>query len=69
VRIDKGVTVLVLAGPFEGKVGVVQELDDRGGARVVLGTMSSWVPIADLRKDSAGRGRPPLRSSHRKPGR
>jgi len=61
--------VQVLAGPFEGKVGVVQELDGKGGARVVLGTMSSWVPLVDLRRDSLGLERPPIRSSHRKPGR
>jgi hypothetical protein len=60
--------VEVLAGPFEGKVGVVQELDGKGGARVVLGTMSSWVPLADLKQEIAGRERPPFRSSHRKPG-
>jgi transcription antitermination factor NusG len=65
----KGATVKVLAGPFEGKVGVVQELDGKGGARVVLGTMSSWVPVADLGADSTGRERPSFRSSHRKPGR
>jgi len=58
----------VLAGPFEGKVGVVQELDGKGGARVVLGTMSSWVPVSDLKEDVALRARPPLSSSHRKPG-
>ncbi len=68
-RIVKGVTVHVLAGPFEGKTGVVQELDGKGGARVVLGTMSSWVPLADLTQDTSGRERPPFRSSHRKPGR
>ncbi len=65
--IVKGVTVQVMAGPFEGKVGVVQELDGKGGARVVLGTMSSWVPIVDLTKDAAVAPRPPFRTSHRKP--
>ena len=68
-RIVKGVTVHVLAGPFEGKTGVAQELDGKGGARVVLGTMSSLrVPLADLTRDTSGRERPPFRSSHRKPG-
>jgi ribosomal protein L24 len=68
-QIQKGATVQVLAGPFEGKVGVVQELDGKGTARVVLGTMSSWVLLADLTEEahSTARERPPFRSSHRKP--
>ena len=65
--LDKGMTVHVLAGSFEGKVGVVQELDGKGNARVVLGTMSTWVPIADLTLEATGRERPPFKSSHRKP--
>jgi len=67
--IDKGVTVLVLAGPFKGRVGVVQELDGKGEARVVLGTMSSWIPTRDLTLDAIRRARRAFRSSHRKPGR
>jgi hypothetical protein len=67
--LEKGATVQVLAGPFEGKVGVVQEIDGKGTARVVLGTMSSWVPLTDLSEDRPDtRTRPPFRSSHRKPG-
>jgi hypothetical protein len=66
--VQKRATVLVLAGPFEGKVGVVQELDGKGEARVVLGTMSSWVPVVDLTLDGQSRERPPFRSSHRRPG-
>ncbi len=67
--IQTGATVHVLAGTFQGKVGVVQELDGKGGARVVLGTMSIWVPVGDLTQEASARARPPLRSSHRKPGR
>ena len=67
ISVAKGATVQVLAGPFEGKTGIVQELDGKGGARVVLGTMSSWVPVAELTEDCTGRERPPFRSSHRKP--
>jgi transcription antitermination factor NusG len=67
--IEKGARVLVLAGPFEGKTGVVQELDGKGAARVQLGTLSSWVPLADLVEQIDGRERPYLGSSHRKPGR
>jgi hypothetical protein len=59
----------VLAGTFQGKVGVVQELDGKGAARVALGTLSVWVPVVDLTQDAAGRERPSFRSSHRKPGR
>jgi ribosomal protein L24 len=65
--VDKGTTVHVLAGSFEGKVGVVQELDGKGNARVVLGTMSTWVPIRDLTEERAGGVRPSFKSSHRKP--
>jgi transcription antitermination factor NusG len=64
-----GATVHVLTGTFEGKVGVVQELDGKGSARVMLGTMSIWVPLVDLTHEAAKRDRPPLPSSHRKPGR
>ena len=70
LAIEKGVTVLVLAGPFDGKVGVVQELDGKGAARVVLGTgMSSVGPDRPTlpSKKRPGRERPPFRSSHRKP--
>ena len=67
--IDKGATVTVLAGPLVGKTGTVQELDGKGEARVVLGTMSSWIPLAQLTVDGQGSERPPFRSSHRKPGR
>ena len=66
---DKGSRVQVLTGPFEGKLGVVQELDGKGGARVQLGTLSSWVPLVDLVEPMEGRERPYLGSSHRKPGR
>jgi transcription antitermination factor NusG len=67
VVIEKGVTVLVLAGPFDGKVGVVQELDGKGAARVTLGTLSAWIPTTDLTQEAQGRERPPFKSSHRKP--
>ena len=45
--IDRGTRVRVLAGPFEGKVGVVQALDDRG-ARVLFGLLATRVDLADL---------------------
>jgi hypothetical protein len=65
--VEKGVTVLVLEGAFKGKVGVVQELDGKGGARVALGTLSTWIPTGDLTQEAVGRARPPFKSSHRKP--
>ena len=65
--VEKGGTVVVLEGPFKGKVGVVQELDGKGGARVALGTLSTWIPTGDLTQEASGRARPPFKSSHRKP--
>jgi len=55
----------VLHGPFAGKVGVVRELDGKGGARVLLGLLETRVDVADLRVDRDGR--PRLGSSHRRP--
>jgi len=65
--IEKGTRVRVLAGPFDGKEGVVQELDGRGGARVMLGLFSTRIDVKDLIGTSEGRDRPRLSSSHRKP--
>ncbi len=66
-----GAKVRVLGGPFAGRVGVISELDGKGGARVTLGLMSARVPLVDLRSDGgelpALRARPSLRSSHRTP--
>jgi hypothetical protein len=62
--IEGGHTVCVLAGVFEGKQGVVQELDGRGGARVFLGLFATTIPLGDLAR--AREGRPALGSSHRR---
>jgi len=67
VAIDKGARVRVLEGPFAGKVGVVQELDGRGGARVMLGLLAVRIDVKDLGGLDEGRGRLRLGSSHRKP--
>jgi hypothetical protein len=62
--IDAGVRVRVLAGPFTSKIGVVSELDGRGGARVLLGLLSTRFDVGDL-EPALGRGRPALAVSHR----
>jgi hypothetical protein len=65
--VDKGARVRVLDGPFSGKVGVVQDLDGKGGARVMLGLLAVRVDVKDLAACADGRDRPRLSSSHRKP--
>jgi hypothetical protein len=65
--IEKGARVRVLEGPFAGKVGVVQELDGKGGARVMLGLLAVRLAVKDLVGLMEGRARPLLSSSHRKP--
>ncbi|MEJ7730672.1 MAG: hypothetical protein WKG00_15825 [Polyangiaceae bacterium] len=66
--IDAGARVRVLAGPFTSKVGVVGELDGRGGARVLFGLLSTRVDVGDL-EPAVGRVRPSLSVSHRAAGR
>lgn len=61
---ETGARVRVLAGPFLGKVGVVTELDGRGGARVQLGLLTQRFDLVDL-EPAAGRSRPALPTSHR----
>ena len=65
--IDKGSKVKVLSGPFSGKVGVVSELDPRGGARILLGLLSTRVALDDLTAVAETKDRPALQSSHRRP--
>jgi hypothetical protein len=65
--IVRGSRVRVLDGPFSGKVGVVQELDGKGGARVMLGLLAVRLQIKDLAPGADGGRRPLLSSSHRKP--
>jgi hypothetical protein len=65
--IERGARVRVLEGPFSGKVGVVRELDGKGGARVMLGLLAVRFDMANLAvHDERGR-RPVLGTSHRKP--
>jgi len=63
--VDRGSRVQVLAGTFLGKVGVVQELDGKGGARVMLGLLAAHLDVKDLAVATARR--PVLGSSHRRP--
>ncbi|HEY6459214.1 MAG TPA: KOW motif-containing protein, partial [Polyangiaceae bacterium] len=65
--IEKGTRVRVLEGPFSGKAGAVQELDGKGGARVLLGLLAVRLDVKDLVACTEGRERPLLSSSHRKP--
>jgi hypothetical protein len=65
--IERGVRVHVLKGPFSGKVGIVHELDGKGGARVMLGLLAVRLEVSNLVPAVEGRGRPRLSSSHRKP--
>jgi len=67
VVVEKGARVRVLEGPFAGKVGVVQELDGKGSARVMLGLLAVRLDVKDLGGMDEGRGRLRLGSSHRKP--
>jgi hypothetical protein len=65
--IERGSRVRVLEGPFSGKIGVVQELDGKGGARVMLGLLAVRLEVKNLTTHAQGRYRPVLSSSHRKP--
>jgi hypothetical protein len=65
--VERGAQVRVLDGPFAGKVGVVQELDGRGGARVMLGLLAVRIDMTNLEVHVEGRRRPVLSTSHRKP--
>lgn len=67
MTMEKGARVRVLRGAFADKVGVVNELDGRGGARVMLGLLSARIDINDLVVVPDGRDRPAIHSSHRKP--
>jgi KOW motif len=64
--IEKGSRVRVLSGPFAGKTGVVQELDGRGGARVLLGLLAIHLDTQEL-VGAEGGARPILGTSHRRP--
>lgn len=64
-NLDKGAKVRVLSGPFAGKVGVIGELDARGGARVLLGLLSTRLLTEQLEAVVEAKDRPAIQSSHR----
>jgi hypothetical protein len=64
---EKGARVRVLTGAFADKIGVIGELDGRGGARVLLGLLSTRIEVTDLALVPEGRERPAIQSSHRRP--
>jgi transcription antitermination factor NusG len=66
IPIEKGTRVRVLAGPFANKVGIVQELDSKGRARVRLGLLAATLDLKDIVASTEGT-RPMLASSHRRP--
>ena len=66
VPIEKGTRVRVLSGAFANKVGIVQELDSKGRARVRLGLLAATLDLKDLVASTEGT-RPMLGSSHRRP--
>jgi hypothetical protein len=63
---DRGAEVVVLAGPFTGRVGVVQDIDGKGDARVLFGLLATRVATKDLALSGRDAARPSLGSSHRK---
>lgn len=65
--IEKGSRVRVLGGAFAGKVGTVQDLDGKGGARVMLGLLAVRVDAKDLVAVTDAPQRARLSSSHRRP--
>jgi hypothetical protein len=64
---ELGARVRVTDGPFAGKVGVVQEIDAKGGVRVQLGGIVVRFDLQHLTEHAARQARPVLGSSHRKP--
>lgn len=65
--LEKGSRVRVKSGAFADKVGVISELDGRGGVRVLLGLLSTRLELSQLEPALDDQKRPALQSSHRKP--
>lgn len=62
--LERGARVRPVEGPFAGREGLIQELDGRGGARVLFGLLAVHVDLKDLRPSVPARLR--LGSSHRR---
>ncbi len=56
-EVKPGVRVEIGSGVLSGKWGVVQEIDNHGQAKVVLGSLVARVPASDLRAPVRGRRR------------
>jgi hypothetical protein len=67
MTMEKGAKVRVRSGPFVDKIGVIGDLDSRGGARVLLGLLSTRLELHDLELAVETRERPAMQSSHRRP--
>jgi sRNA-binding protein len=77
LSLDKGARVRVRSGPFADKEGTIGELDGKGGARVLLGLLSTRLELTELEVLGEAKDRPqlttsqaaspPMQSSHRKP--
>jgi hypothetical protein len=55
----------VSKGPFAGQVGIVQEVDARGTARIMVGLLATRMPVEELiglGPPSAAQDEPPERS-------
>ena len=65
-ELEVGTKVRVLGGPFAGRVGIISEMDGKGGALLALGLLSARVLLENLRP-ARGNARPALRSSHHRP--
>jgi len=65
--IAPGSKVRVIDGPFAGKVGIVHEVDGKGGVRVMLGLLAVRVDLNNLASCGGERQRLRLSTSHRKP--
>jgi hypothetical protein len=66
LALQVGAKVRVLGGPFAGRVGVISELDGKGGARVTLGLLSARVLLENL-GPARDLERPSFKNSHRTP--
>jgi hypothetical protein len=56
-EVKQGARVEIATGVLEGKWGVVQEVDHRGQAKVVLGSLVTRVAVGDLREPRRRRAR------------